>query len=71
MRIEPPNWAVSGVIFVVVVGTLLLADAGHFFWPVFLIIAGAYVVPTLYVRLRNFLATRGQDTSKNEVSPDK
>lgn len=45
----------------IVAGSLslgLLLNAGHFLWPVVLIVAGAYIVPTLFVKLRNLYLGR-------------
>jgi hypothetical protein len=71
VKSEPPNWTFFALIVVVGVGTLLLANAGHILWPTVLIIAGAYIVPTLYVKIRNSLAARRQGPTENEMDPEK
>jgi hypothetical protein len=52
----------------IVAGSLslgLLLDAGHFLWPVVLIAAGAYIVPTLLMKICNTLSARRSGSTKD------
>jgi hypothetical protein len=54
MKFDRTGLALFALIVVGLVSLGLLADAGHVFWPIILIVAGAYIVPTLFLKLRNF-----------------
>jgi hypothetical protein len=52
MKIDPRELAIFLLLAVGALGLGLLLNAGHFLWPMVAIAAGAYIVPTLYVKLR-------------------
>jgi hypothetical protein len=62
------------IFLLIAIGALalgLLLNAGHFLWPMVLITAGAYIVPTLYVKLRNLHARRVSGHTKDLTGLDK
>jgi hypothetical protein len=71
MKFEHRDWAIAALIVVGGLGLALLLGAGHFFWPMALIIAGAYIVPTLYVKLRKLLAASSRATPTDDKNPNR
>ena len=70
MKFDPRELGIFALIVFGAFGLGLLLNAGHFLWPMVVIIGGAYIIPTIFVKIRNLYAHRRYNAAKGAEGPD-